>query len=145
MLLEDIEKQWAEDAIINTLKLADESLKIPKLHSKYYSLLIFEKQILIKLRNSLDKKDYILEQFFNKTLTPDEILAHNLGQFSDKKYMKSDIPKAISNHQQIVELKTKIGVQNIKIDFLESIIKQITNRNWVIRDAIEIKKFESGG
>ena len=59
--------------------------------------------------------------------------------------MKSDVHKAINTIPEIKKLKERVGLQNIKIDFLESIIKQINNRNWLIRDVIEIRKFENGG
>ena len=53
MLLEDIEKEWAIDSVISNLKLDNESLKIPKLHSKYYSYLINEKLVHVKIKKKL--------------------------------------------------------------------------------------------
>lgn len=144
MLLEDIEKEWASDTEINPLKLDSESLKIPKLHSKYYKLLVHEKMVLIKLKTKLEEKEYILEQFYNKTLTIEELNEYNLPLIQDKKVLRQDIPTAISNRPDVIELKTKLGIQNIKIEFLESILKSIQSRNWNIRDAIEWRKFESG-
>lgn len=144
MLLEEIEKEWSEDVIINPLKLDAESLRIPKLHSKYYKMLVHEKMVLIKLKNKLEEKEYILEQFYNKTLTVEELNQHNLPLIQDKKILRQDIPTVISNRPDIIELKTKLGVQHIKIEFLESILKSIQGRNWNIRDAIEWRKFENG-
>lgn len=144
MLLEEIEKEWAEDVIINPLKLDSESLRIPKLHSKYYKMLVHEKMVLIKLKTKLEEKEYILEQFYNKTLTVEELNQHKLPLIQDKKILRQDIPTVISNRPDVIELKTKLGVQNIKIEFLESILKSIQGRNWNIRDAIEWRKFENG-
>jgi len=144
MLLEEIEKEWAEDVNINPLKLDAESLRIPKLHSKYYKMLVHEKMVLIKLKNKLEEKEYILEQFYNKTLTVEELNQHNLPLIQDKKILRQDIPSVISNRPDVIELKTKLGVQHIKIEFLESILKSIQGRNWNIRDAIEWRKFENG-
>ena len=50
MLLEDIEKEWAADTIINPLKLTDESIKIPKLHAKYSTFINKERMVFIKLK-----------------------------------------------------------------------------------------------
>ncbi len=144
MTLEEIEKAWMEDVEINQVKLQDESLKIPKLHSKYYNILTREKIVLYKNKQALEEKEYIFEQFFLKTLTQEEIIQYGLVEYSSKKYMKSDVHKAINTIPEIKKLKEKVGLQNIKIDFLESIIKQINNRNWLIRDVIEIRKFENG-
>jgi len=144
MLLEDIEKQWAEDVEINPLKLDSESLKIPKLHAKYYKILVHEKMVLIKLKTKLEEKEHVLEQFYNKTLTIEELNHYNLPLVQDKKVMRQDIPTVIANRPDVIELKTKVGVQHIKIEFLESILKSIQGRNWNIRDAIEWRKFENG-
>jgi len=144
MLLEEIEKEWAEDVIINPLKLDSESLRIPKLHLKYYKMLVHEKMVLIKLKTKLEENEYILEQFYNKTLTVEELNQHKLPLIQDKKILRQDIPTVISNRPDVIELKTKLGVQNIKIEFLESILKSIQGRKWNIRDAIEWRKFENG-
>lgn len=145
MKLEDIEKEWSIDAEINSFKLGDESLKIPKLHSKYYAILTKEKLLLMKFIKDLDQMEYILEQYYAKTLTIEEMEMYKLDDVIDKKYMKADIPKAICNTPDIITQKIKIGTQNVKIDFLESILKMVMNRNFAIRDAIEWRKFEAGG
>ncbi len=145
MLLEDIEKEWAIDSVISNLKLDNESLKIPKLHSKYYSYLINEKLVHVKIKKKLEEREYVLEQFYKKTLTVEELNEHKLPLIQDKKILTGEIPRVIANQPDIIELKTKLSVQSIKIDFLDSIMKTIHNRNWVIRDAIEWRKFENGG
>ena len=38
MNLEKIQEMWERDAVIDPDNLHDESLKIPQLHSKYYTL-----------------------------------------------------------------------------------------------------------
>lgn len=144
MLLEDIEKEWAADTIIDNLKLDRESLKIPKLHSKYYDILIKEKLVMLNLKKKLADREYILEQYYRKTLTVDEMNEHGLSLIQDKKVLTSEIPRVIDNQPEIQNYKTKIGIQNVKIEFLDSILKSIHGRNWIIRDAIEWRKFENG-
>lgn len=144
MLLEEIEKEWSEDAVINPLKLADESLRIPKLHAKYSSMLNREKMIIGILKSNLDKKEYILEQYYKKTLTIDELNEYKLPLIQDKKIAVPEIQKTIAADKDIIELKNRIGAQTVKIDFLDSIMKSIHTRNWVIKDAIEWRKFENG-
>lgn len=145
MKLEEIDTMWNEDCIINDAKLDEESLKIPKLHAKYHNILNYEKMQQYKLKKDLEELEYIYERFFAKTLTDEEIAKYNLVEFCNKKYMKNDIPKAINSVDVVVKMKSKLGIQNIKVEFIESILKQINNRNWLIRDAIEFKKFSNGG
>jgi hypothetical protein len=50
----------------------------------------------------------------------------------------------IEADEDIIKLSLKIGVQQEKIDFLESIIKTIINRGYNIKSAIEFIKFTNG-
>ena len=41
MDLDKIQEMWQKDAVIDPDNLHDESLKIPQLHSKYYTCLLY--------------------------------------------------------------------------------------------------------
>ena len=144
MILEDIEKEWANDSIISPLKLDEESLKIPRLHAKYHRILTEEKIRLIKIQEKLQELEYIYEQFYSKTLTLEELQQYNLPTVLDKKYVKPEIPKAVANTKEVIEYKRKLGIQHVKLELLDSIMKSIMNRNWIIKDAITWRQFESG-
>ncbi len=144
MILEDIEKEWASDSVINPLKLDEESLKIPRLHAKYHRILTEEKIRLIKIQEKLQELEYIYEQFYSKTLTLEELQQYNLPTVLDKKYVKPEIPKAVANTKEVIEYKRKLGIQHVKLELLDSIMKSIMNRNWIIKDAITWRQFESG-
>ncbi len=144
MILEDIEKEWANDSIISPLKLDEESLKIPRLHAKYHRILTEEKIRLIKIQEKLQELEYIYEQFYSKTLTLEELQQYNLPAVLDKKYVKPEIPKAVANTKEVIEYKRKLGIQHVKLELLDSIMKSIMNRNWIIKDAITWRQFESG-
>jgi hypothetical protein len=46
--------------------------------------------------------------------------------------------------EDLVKIRSKIDLQKAKVEYLDSIIKGINNRQWVIRNAIEWRKFMSG-
>ena len=46
MKIEEITSQWKDDSVIDKTELGDEAIKIPKLHHKYYQILISEKLLL---------------------------------------------------------------------------------------------------
>jgi hypothetical protein len=41
-------------------------------------------------------------------------------------------------------LRVKIEYQEEKVDYLESVLKGISQRHWVIRNSIEWRKFTNG-
>lgn len=144
MTFEELQSLWAEDAKIDKKRLADESLNIPMLHSKWYRMYIAEKISLMGLKNQHVELEDILEQYYARTLTAEELKSYGL-EYDDKKILKTDIPKRIMANKDNIKLKTKIGVQNEKVDFIKSILAHITGRSYIIKDAIEFIKFEAGG
>lgn len=143
MKFEEIITHWAEDSIIDNNRLASESTKIPKMHAKYYRILIDEKLLILKLKERHDELLVVLEGFFAKTLTREE-LDHWKLVYTDKKVLRADFQKNIDVHPRMVELKMKIGIQNEKIDYLKDIIKLIHSLNFTIKNAIDFRRFEAG-
>ena len=145
MKLSDIEELWSKDSDINPMDLGGESLKIPKLHAKYHSILNNEKLVLMRHKIELDKLSLTLEAYFLKTLTVEELKTFGLPDYSEKRVLKPDIQKHIDVWPSVVEKKLLIGAQNEKIDYLKDVIKMIHNRSFQIRDAVEWVKFTNGG
>ncbi len=144
MKIEEISAQWAVDSEINTNRLVEESTRIPKLHSKYYNILNEERLRLTSLQVLHDELAVALEGYYNKSLTVDEMERWQLGPMSDKKYLKADIARMVEVHPRMIEVKTKIGIQNGKIKFLEDVVKMIHNMNFSIKNCIDMKKFNAG-
>jgi hypothetical protein len=52
--------------------------------------------------------------------------------------------KFLDSDKELITLKNKIEYQNEKINYLENIVKGISNRIWNIRAAIDWIKFTQG-
>ena len=50
----------------------------------------------------------------------------------------------MESDEDIIELNLKVEYQKEKVSYLESIIKEVSNRHWKIKNAIEWRKFVSG-
>lgn len=144
MKLDDIEKLWAIDSVLDENDLASEALRIPKLHSKYYQILLAEKRNLYVLQQKKQELEIVLEGYFLKTLTTEERIAAGLPDFLDKKILKNDVQKHIDMYPDMVQVNLKIGIQFDKIDFLKDINKMIHNRSFIIKDAISWHQYTLG-
>jgi len=143
MNIDEIMVLWETDTKIDKTELGDESLNIPKLHSKYYNILIRERLSLRKLESEL--KQLKLDKYEFLTQGPNEETRDKGWRLPPKgMVLKSDIPMYLDADQDMIDLGLKIGLQQEKIDFLDSIIKTIINRNFVIRNAIDWQKFTMG-
>ena len=144
MKFEDIFEQWNIDSSIDKTELADESLKIPKLHHKYYLMLVAEKSSLKKLESQLKELKLSKYEFYSQGHTEE---TKQLGWKLPARGMilKADIPMYMEADKDIIDLSLKIGMQQEKVDFLESIIKSFQTRGYIIKNAIDFMRFSMGG
>lgn len=143
MNITELTELWKADSEIDRTELGDESLKIPKLHSKYYNLFIQERLLLKKLEGEYKQLYRVKFEYFNGILSEEELEEYNLEPFA-LKILKTDLPIYIESDKDLQTLQAKIAVQKEKIDFLESIIKSLTNRGFQIKSAIDWAKFTHG-
>lgn len=144
MNIDEITTLWKEDVNIDITELSKEALEIPKLHHKYYQILINEKMLLKKYE--FEYKKLKLEKYEFYTQGPSEETNEKGWELPAKGIiLKSDIPMYMDADPDLINLSLKMSYQQEKIDCLESIIKSIMNRGFLIRNAIDWQKFTMGG
>jgi hypothetical protein len=143
MKLDEILDMWSTDCNVDRTELGDEALKIPKLHSKYLRHYSEERLTLRKLEE--DKRELLkLKHDYYRGILPEEDLKSNGWEPFRLSVLKSDIPMHIDADYDIVKMNLKIAMQQEKVDTLESIIKSISNRGYLIKSAIDFEKFKVG-
>ena len=142
MKLEDIYEEWKKDSDIDQTNLAEESLKIPKLHHKYFQVFSSEKLLLKKYEADMKKLKLDKFEFFSQG--PNEHTPTSWKLPPKGLILKQELPMYMEADQDIIDLSLKIGLQQEKIELLESIIKSLVNRGFQIRAAIDWFKFTSG-
>jgi hypothetical protein len=143
MKIEDILDQWKNDSYIDRTELGDAALVIPKLHHKYYQIYINEKLTLRSQEADMKKLKLEKYEFFSQGHTEQ---TRNLGWELPARglILKADIPMYMDADKELIKLSLKIGIQQEKIELLESIIKSLTNRGYQIKSAIDFIKFTMG-
>ena len=143
MKIEEIYNLWEKDAIIDRTELAEESLKIPQLHHKYFKIFSHERLIQRTLENDLKEMLKIKHEYYQGILSEEELKEKEWDPVR-LKILRADLPLYIDSDKDIQAIKTKIQFQQEKIDFLESVIKNLQNRGFQIKSAIEWIKFQMG-
>lgn len=140
MKLEDLTKEIETDSFIDNLILDAESIKVPKLYSKYYRYFIDELRTYkgIELTYSQKYKEKF-QYYLGKA--PDEVYEENPLQH---KILKQDLDIYMNADPDLMDLKIKMDMQKIKIDMIESFIKSLNNRTFMIKNAIDFMKFKNG-
>jgi len=143
MNIEEIMKLWEEDTNIDKTEIGDEAIKVPKLHSKYYNILIKEKLLLRKLEAEM--KQLKLDKYEFLTQGPNEDTKERGWKLPPKgMILKGDIPTYMDADKDIINLSLKIGMQQEKVYFLEDIIKTIINRGYLLKTVLEWQRFTMG-
>ena len=144
MKFEEIFSYWEKDSEIDKTNLADESLRIPKLHHKYYMMFVAERSALRKLEADFKKLKMDKYEFYTQGPT-EETKERGWRMPARGMILKADIPMYMESDQDIIDLSLKIGVQQEKVEFLESVIKSLQTRGYIIKNAIDFIKFTMGG
>ena len=141
MNLEKIQEMWQKDSVIDPDNLHDESLKIPQLHCKYYTLYNTITLLREKARDSYNKTR--LERYNYYTgKAPAEVYIEE--PFPYKVREKDAIQRHIEADEKLNAIDLKVKYYDVMLKFLEEIIRNVSNRTFQIKNAIEWNKFQSG-
>ena len=141
MNLEQIQEMWEKDSKIDPDNLHDESLKIPQLHSKYYTL--YNTITLLRERAREQYNKVRLERYNYYTgKAPAEVYVEEPFQYKVRE--KDAIQRHLEADDKMNKVDMKIKYYDIMLKFLEEIIRNISGRTYQIKNAIEWNKFQAG-
>jgi hypothetical protein len=139
--LETIQSMWESDSKIDPDNLHTESLNIPILHAKYYQM--YNTVMLLRKKAEQQRKNIRHERY-----------EYFSGKSDPEVYIENPFPKKIRDKdtmQKYLDADEKLSNCNLKIDYyettlryLEEILKQVGNRTYQIKNAIEFMRFSSG-
>ena len=142
MKFEELFSEWEKDSVIDKTELADEAIKIPKLHHKYYSLLSKERASLKKLE--LDMKHLKLDKYEFYTMGPNEDTPKDWKLPPRGVILKQDLNIYMDADPDMIEMSLRIGVLQEKVEFLMSILDSLKTRGYLLKTALDFQKFVMG-
>lgn len=141
MNLETIQSMWEKDSQIDKDNLHEESLKIPSLHAKYHEL--FNSVLLLHKKAEQQRKNIRHDryEYYSGKADP-EVYVDN--PFPKKIRDKDTLTKYMDADESLMNINLKIDYYETMLNYIESILKQISNRTYQIKNAIEWQKFIAG-
>ncbi len=140
---EEIQIQAENDLKFDKTNLDGESMKIPQLHNKYLCFLYDYKNTLKKQIHAYSKLKLIKVEYYTGRLPIETLKEFNWQPFQ-LKILKQDLDLYLDSDKDLQSLEYKIENTKNAVDYLEGIVKNIMNRHWMIRSAIDFMKFTSG-
>jgi len=143
MTLNEIIEQAKQDMSFDDTELDQESLRIPQLHNKYLNFYHEERLRLQGYKSNYSKMFKLKWEYYTGKLSEEQL--KNLGwEPFDLKILRQDVDIYLEADTELVELKNKMSIQEEKVEYINSVLKGIMNRQFHIRDAIAWRKFMNG-
>lgn len=141
MNLDEIQEMWQRDSVIDPDNLHDESLKIPQLHAKYYTLYNTITLLREKAKESYNKIKLERYQYYSGKAPAEEYVEN---PFPFKIREKDVLQKYMDADDRLSKIDLKVRYYDTMLKFLEEIIRTISNRTYQIKNAIEWHRFQAG-
>ena len=140
MTLEELQQAVNKDFKLDDTELDAESIKIPLIHNKY--LQHFNKFSLLLKKAEYDHKTMIRDKWEYYTGKADPHV-YQQRPF-DIKVLKADVHIYMDSDPDLQKADQKVAYLNQIVKYLEQVLRSVNNRTFLIKNAIEWKKFTSG-
>lgn len=142
--IDSILDEWDEDSHIDELNIQSESLRTANLHSKYLRDLKKWKGTKLALQIRYDELKGKKIKYWKGEFSKEELKEFGWPQWRFKTPLKSEIETYIESDKDLNRIKMQSEAVTIGIEVLESIIKQIGQRDFEISSYIKMKMFNKG-
>ena len=140
--LEQILKMWERDADMDQTEPGKELLKIPKLHNQYLSILTKHKIASKKAHFDYLRMRKVKIEYYNGRMDQKELAERGWEPFPY--LLKSDIATYIESDDDLIKLLEKKMYHDETVSVIESIMNELKQRTWQLRDFITWERFIAG-
>jgi len=143
MNLDELKVMIKKDLDIDQTALDAESSRTPQLHNKYLVMFMDEKLKLKRMNSELSviRKNKWL--YYTGRMSQEELTQFGWEPF-ELNILKTEADDMIESDTDYIKASEKVNFQEEKVNYLESVIKIVQNRQWQIRAMIDWLKFTQG-
>lgn len=134
-------KEWEKDAKIDKTQLDDESVKVPKLHSKYLGYFMDAKTVKSRYLAKIEAIRKEKEMYYSGQATSD---VYKDKPFDTKLRTKAGIERHVETDPEVVGIRQKVEYIDNILEGVSFILEQIKWRSQHIKNALDFMRFTSG-
>jgi hypothetical protein len=143
MNLDELKVMIKKDLDIDQTALDAESSRTPQLHNKYLVMFMDEKLKLKRMNSELSVLRRNKWLYYTGRMSQEELTQFGWEPF-ELNILKTEADDMIESDADYIKASEKVNFQEEKVNYLESVIKIIQNRQWQIRAMIDWLKFTQG-
>ena len=140
MTLEELQDLVDKKTKINDTELDLEALKTPQLHNEFMKLYNKFKLMLTKSQAELSTIKLHKWEYYTGKSDPSVYAEKPF----DLKVLKADVHIYMDSDDELQKADQKAAYLKQVVTYLEQVLRSINNRTFLIKNAIEWKKFTSG-
>ena len=140
MTLEELQAQAEKDLKIDDTQLDVESLNSPILHAKYLKHFSTYSLMLTKAKSEYSQLYKSKWLFYLGKAEPEAYKDNNF----ELKVLRQDVGTFIEADEEIIKQTQKVSYLKTVCNYLENTLKQVNNRGFQIKNAIDWKRFTEG-
>ena len=143
MNLDELKVMIKKDLDIDQTALDAESSRTPQLHNKYLVMFMDEKLKLKRMNSELSVLRKNKWLYYTGRMSQEELTQFGWEPF-ELNILKTEADDMIESDTDYIKASEKVNFQEEKVNYLESVIKIVQNRQWQIRAMIDWLKFTQG-
>ena len=143
MNLDELKVMIKKDLDIDQTALDAESSRTPQLHNKYLVMFMDEKLKLKRINSELSVLRRNKWLYYTGRMSQEELTQFGWEPF-ELNILKTEADDMIESDADYIKASEKVNFQEEKVNYLESVIKIVQNRQWQIRAMIDWLKFTQG-
>jgi ABC-type enterochelin transport system ATPase subunit len=143
MNLDELKIMIKKDLDIDQTALDAESSRTPQLHNKYLVMFMDEKLKLKRMNSELSVLRRNKWLYYTGRMSQEELTQFGWEPF-ELNILKTEADDMIESDADYIKASEKVNFQEEKVNYLESVIKIVQNRQWQIRAMIDWLKFTQG-
>lgn len=143
-IVNGIVEEWERDAHIDETVIDKASLETPELHCKYLRLLSGWKTKKTTLKSRLHEMRDAKIRYWRGEMSREELQHYGWSQWQFNKPAKVELESMLAADNDVSQIQMQLEGCETIIYVLESIMREINNRNFTISNYIKIKQFTQG-
>ena len=140
--LEQVLQLWQKDAEIDQTEPGKELIKIPTLHNKYLTILTHHRIASKRAHFDYLRMRKIKWEYYTGKMSREDLETYGWESFQFT--LKSDITTYLEADKDLIKLLEKKIYHEEVVSVIESIMSELKQRTWQLRDFIGWEKFIGG-
>ena len=140
--IEELLEMWRKDCDIDRTEPGKALLDIPKLHSKYLTILSKHRLLSKEAEFKYNKMKRLKWEYYTGKLDDDQLKQYGWEPFPF--VLKSEITTYLESDEDINKYIASKALNDEIVELCQSIMKELNNRAWELRSFIDWEKFIQG-